>query len=140
MRKIPILSMAVILLFMLCPLLVWAGAKAPKATYVEVMYFHGKVRCATCNDIEACTEAVLTQRFASEMKKHRVVYKVVDISLPQNRALAKRFQISWSSLVLVQHKAGRDHVVNLTNYAFSHIDNKKAFMAELTRRIRTLLK
>ena len=41
MRKIPILRMAFILLFMLCPLLVWAGAKAPKATYVEVMYFHG---------------------------------------------------------------------------------------------------
>lgn len=37
MRKTPILSMAVILLFMLCPLLVWAGAKAPKATYVEVV-------------------------------------------------------------------------------------------------------
>lgn len=41
MRKTPILSMAVILLFMLCQLLVWAGAKAPKATYVEVMYFNG---------------------------------------------------------------------------------------------------
>lgn len=40
-RKTPIRSMAVILLFMLCPLLVWAGAKVPKATYVEVMYFHG---------------------------------------------------------------------------------------------------
>lgn len=33
--------MASILLFMLCPLLVWAGAKVPKATYVEVMYFNG---------------------------------------------------------------------------------------------------
>ena len=41
MRKTPILSMAVILLFMLCPHLVWAGAKAPKATYVKVMYFNG---------------------------------------------------------------------------------------------------
>lgn len=41
MRKIPILRMAFILLFMLCPLLVWAGAKAPKTTYVKVMYFHG---------------------------------------------------------------------------------------------------
>lgn len=41
MHKIPILRMAVILLFMLCPLLVWAGAKVPKATYEEVMYFNG---------------------------------------------------------------------------------------------------
>lgn len=129
------------LLLILTPVL-QAGPAAGNhpVAYVEVLYFHGKVRCQTCNDIEASTSQVVKSLFAKELKNRQLVYRVVDISQQRNKSLARKYQVSWSSLILVRHHAGKEKTVNLTTYAFSHISNKQAFQKELESQIRTLLK
>lgn len=134
-----LLLLALLLIAIPSMRMVSATHKSP-ATYVEVLYFHGKVRCQTCNDIEASASKVVRASFAKELKSRQVVYRVVDISQSKNKALARRYQVSWSSLILVRHHAGKEKVVNLTNYAFSHIADKQAFQKELERQMRMLLK
>jgi hypothetical protein len=128
------------LLLMLFALFVTSATPNRPRTYVEVIYFYGKVRCKTCIDIESTTKNVVRSRFAKELETRQVVYRTIDFSQSKNKALAKKYQISWSSLILIRHDGRKEQTVNFTNYAFSHIGNKKIFERELEQQIRTLLK
>ncbi len=57
-----------------------AAAKSPEKDRVEVIYFHGKQRCATCMAIEKNAKEVVNTLFANELKNGTVVFKTVDIS------------------------------------------------------------
>ena len=60
-----------------------AAAKTHEKDRVEVIYFHGKQRCATCMAIEKNAKEVINTLFANEMKNGTVVFKTVDISTPE---------------------------------------------------------
>ena len=60
-----------------------ATAKSPEKDRVEVIYFHGKQRCATCMAIEKNAKEVVNTLFANELKNGTVVFKTVDISTPE---------------------------------------------------------
>lgn len=62
-----------------------ANAKSPEKDRVEVIYFHGKQRCATCMAIEKNAKEVVNTLFANELKNGIVVFKAVDISTPGGR-------------------------------------------------------
>ena len=57
-----------------------ATAKSPEKDRVEVIYFHGKQRCATCMAIEKNAKEVVNTLFANELKNGTVVFKTVDNS------------------------------------------------------------
>lgn len=67
---------------------------------IEVLYFHGKQRCATCMAIEQRMKETLEEQFAGELKDGTLVSRVIDISQPENEALADKYQVTWSSLYL----------------------------------------
>ena len=54
---------------------------------VEVIYFHGKQRCATCRAIEQLAHEV-TDEYADAKKEGRLAMQVVDISQRENEPLA----------------------------------------------------
>lgn len=108
---------------------------------IEVLYFHGKQRCATCMAIEQRTRETLEGQFADELKKGSLVFRVIDISQPENEALADKYEVTWSSLYVCQWKAGRETPENLTEFAFGNARKApEAFKAGLAARIRELQK
>lgn len=88
--------------------------------HVEVLYFHGKQRCATCMAIESNAKAALADHFAEQMKSGDVVFRVIDISQKENEALAEKYEVTWSSLLVVKYKDGQETYENLTDFAFGH--------------------
>ena len=60
---------------------------------VQVLYFHGKQRCATCTAIERLTREVI-----DSIGSEKVVLRIIDIA--ENEALADRYQAGWSALIL----------------------------------------
>lgn len=64
---------------------------------VEVLYFHGKQRCATCMAIEKNAAETVETLFADEVKKGTLVFRSVDISAPENEQLADAYEVTWSS-------------------------------------------
>lgn len=88
--------------------------------HVEVLYFHGKQRCATCMAIESNAKAALAEHFAEQMKNGDVVFRVIDISQKENEALAEKYEVTWSSLLVVKYKDGQETYENLTDFAFGH--------------------
>lgn len=108
---------------------------------VEVLLFHGKQRCVTCRMIEQGAQALVNAQFAEQVKQGKVVMRVVDFSKKENEALAEKYQVAFSSLILVQHKGGKEKTDNLTELAFANArTNPDVFKAELQKRINEALK
>ncbi|MDD3406242.1 MAG: nitrophenyl compound nitroreductase subunit ArsF family protein [Paludibacteraceae bacterium] len=103
---------------------------------LDVLYFHGKQRCITCRAIETLTKEVLDADFAEVQKSGKVIFKIIDISQKENEAIADKYEVTWSSLIL--DKGGK--VVNLTDMGFSYAKNQPdVFKSKLKEEIAKLL-
>ena len=118
-----------------------ANAKSPATDRVEVIYFHGKQRCATCMAIEKNTREILNSQFANKLKNGKVVFKIVDISTPEGEKIADRYEVTWSSLFVNKWKNGKETRNNMTEFAFGNArKNPDAFKKTLADKIRHSLK
>lgn len=84
---------------------------------VEVLYFHAKQRCATCMAIENNTKALLEESFSKEINDSLIVFRSLEIT--ENPEIARKHQVSFSSLIIVDVENGKETPVNLTDFAFS---------------------
>lgn len=117
------------------------SAKSPQKDKVEVVYFHGKKRCATCMAIEKNAREVINSLFANELKNGEVVFKIVDISTPEGEKIADRYEVTWSSLFVNKWKNGKETRNNMTEFGFGNArKNPDAFKKGLADKIRQSLK
>lgn len=100
-----------------------AAAKSPEKDRVEVIYFHGKQRCATCMAIEKNAKEVVNTLFANELKNGTVVFKTVDISTQEGEKIADKYEVTWSSLFVNKWKDGKESRNNLTEFGFGNARN-----------------
>lgn len=108
---------------------------------VEVMYFHGKQRCATCMAIEKHAREVVETDFAVQVKNSKVRFRVVDISTDEGAKLAKSYKVSWSSLYVNGWKNGKEIRNDLTRFGFANARSKtEEFKKGLKAKINELLK
>lgn len=113
--------------------------KQVKKDVVEVLYFHGKQRCATCVAIEKNSKELLESTFADKLKSGKLVFKSVDII--ENEELADKYEVSWSSLIIVDYdKNGKEEATNLTEFAFGNArTNPDNFKKGVAEQINTML-
>ena len=88
--------------------------------HIEVLYFHGAQRCITCRAIETNIVALLDSLYSKEQADDRIIYKVIDISDPQNEAIADKYEVTWSSLYINGWKGGKETVNNMTEFSFAN--------------------
>ena len=113
----------------------------PARDCVEVLYFHGKQRCATCMAIEKNASEAVSKEFAEEIKKGDVVFRVIDITKEENEAIAEKYEVTWSSLFVVGHKNGNENVENMTDFAFKNArQSPEEFKSGVVAKVRELLK
>ncbi|MEG1499373.1 MAG: nitrophenyl compound nitroreductase subunit ArsF family protein [Bacteroidales bacterium] len=120
MKRI-LLLLTLPLLFFSCQLT--SSSKLPtnvekkQTDLLEVLYFHGKQRCITCNAIEKLSKEVV-----DSLKNKKIVLHIIDISQAENEAKANQYEVTWSALILDQ--GGRKE--NLTEMAFQYAKNNPA--------------
>lgn len=108
---------------------------------IEVLYFHGKQRCATCIAIEKNTKEAIETQFADEIKKGTLVLRTIDISESKNETIADKYEVTWSSLFVTKWKGGKEYSENLTEYAFANARTAPdTFKEGLTKKIKELQK
>ena len=109
--------------------------------HVEVLYFHGKQRCATCIAIKNNTLAVMKENLSEQVKKGEVVFKVIDISKKENEKIAEKYEVTWSSLFVVGYKNGQETAENMTQFAFGNArKSPEVFKEGLVKTINDMLK
>ncbi len=73
---------------------------------VTVYYMHTTIRCVMCNRIQAYTHSLLKEQFAAQLGDGRLEWTSVDFQ--QDEALAKRYDVGVSCVVLVRRRNGRE--------------------------------
>lgn len=108
---------------------------------IEIMYFHGKQRCITCKNIEKYSKEVVENDFSKELKNGDIVFKVIDFSTPEGEAIADKYEISFSSLLVNKYTNGKESINDMTEHGFATAKEKEAeFKAGLKEKINELLK
>jgi hypothetical protein len=117
--KTKLLTSIALLALLLGPMVNYAQEKeAPTA--IKVIYFHGNVRCTTCNNMEKYTRELLEEDYASELKKGKLAFEVYNFDDESNAALVEKYKIESSTLLIVKSKNGKDKVTDLTEIGFTY--------------------
>ena len=140
MKKIVLMAVACLALAS-CGMGTKNESSAQGVDCVEVLYFHGKQRCATCMAIEKNASEAVSKEFAEEIKKGDVVFRVIDITKEENEAMVEKYEVTWSSLFVVGHKNGNENVENMTDFAFKNArQSPEEFKSGVVAKVRKMLK
>lgn len=115
--------------------------KSAQKDVIEVLYFHGKQRCVTCNAIEKLTSEVVETYFAQQVKGGKIIFKVIDISTKEGEKIADKYEVTWSSLYINKWEEGEETRNNMTDFGFSYAKSSPdVFKAGIKKKIDELLK
>jgi hypothetical protein len=76
---------------------------------VEVMYFHGNQRCASCIAVGDLAEKTVNTSFKDDLASGRLVFKEVNYDLPENAALKTKYGATGSSLWIGVYNSSAFH-------------------------------
>ncbi|MDD4136024.1 MAG: nitrophenyl compound nitroreductase subunit ArsF family protein [Candidatus Shapirobacteria bacterium] len=74
---------------------------------IEVFVFHNTNRCISCINIGKYTKAVIEEKFPEYLKSGKIIFKEVNIDLPQNFKMAQEYKVSGSALFINAVKDGK---------------------------------
>ena len=92
---------------------------------IEVIYFYGKQRCSTCMAIEKFAKEAIDSVFPEKVKDGVIEFKSVDITTADGEKLADLFEISSSSLFIIDNKKENPEKVDMTAFGFRNARNNK---------------
>ena len=93
------------------------------AAGIEVIYFFGKQRCSTCVAIEKYSKEALDSVFADKIRDGSIIFKSIDITTPEGERLADLFEVSSSSLYIVDNNPNKPEKVDMTAFGFRNARN-----------------
>ncbi len=73
---------------------------------LTVYYFHGDVRCQTCQAIQSQTHETVLSDFAAQLDRGKVVWKVLNYEKGDAADLAKKFDVHMANVVLAEMNGG----------------------------------
>lgn len=105
-------------------------------TCVEILYFHGDMRCKNCYAMEKGVSQLLDSQFKDEVKDGKIIFKSVDITSPDGERIADDYGVTWSSLYLNNWKDGKEERNDLTRMGMkTAAKNPRAFQEEVKKYI-----
>lgn len=79
----------------------------PQAELV-VYYFHGDIRCMTCEKLEGYARESLETDFADRMASGQILWKPVNVDKPENTHFVKDYELVTKSVILSRVKDGKE--------------------------------
>lgn len=102
-----------------------ASSVTDPQTRVLVQYFHGTLRCVSCNTIEDLLRACLTAHYAEALAAGDLVFR--DINFDQNDSLAARYDISSSIPLLTSVIDSREARAHQLHAVWELKDDRELF-------------
>ncbi len=91
---------------------------------VTVYYFYGQMRCTTCLTLQEVAQEAVAENFANN---EDVVFQEVDFSEKANAALAEKYEVVFSSLII----ADKNDYKDITDESFALVMGNPAGLKEL---------
>lgn len=85
---------------------------------LNIYFFHLTERCDACTAIETNTETVLKEHFNDQIENGTIKYYSFNIDKKENKTVTEKYQISYTSLLLVRSDGTITDFTNTSiNYA-----------------------
>jgi len=118
-----------------------AGAAAPQAALpadgVVLYYMHPSIRCVTCVRLERTARDLVERAFADALALGRLVWR--EVNFEEDETLARRYNVSTSSLVVVRRAGGREVAHRTLEEVWPLADDPDAVRAVIRDAVRRAL-
>ncbi len=105
------------------------------SNHVLVYYFHGNVRCQTCQKIEAYGEEAVQTAFAEALSSGEIQWKVVNVEESGNSHFIDDFELTNKTIVVA--KPGETPKWKKLDRVWELVGDKSAFLAYIQDEVRT---
>lgn len=100
---------------------------------LEIIYFHTTKRCITCNAVESKAKSLLDENFKTQLDNGDITFKSLNIDKSENEAITEKYQVSFSTLLLINHQNDKEEVTDFTQTAFQYAKNQPNKYKELLK-------
>ncbi|MDX9759062.1 MAG: nitrophenyl compound nitroreductase subunit ArsF family protein [Bacteroidota bacterium] len=109
------------------------AASLNKKEDITVYYFHTSRRCKTCTSIERVAKNVVAERFG---KDKTITFRAVNIEEKKNEALAEKYEIGGSALLVVCGDTTKDLTAKAFQYGLSDPGRLRTLIIETVNGLR----
>ncbi|MBX3044410.1 MAG: thioredoxin [Candidatus Kapabacteria bacterium] len=117
-----------------------APAQEKSENVVKVYYFHGKVRCATCNKIENLIADAMDNKFKKQIADGKVKFEIIDFSDKKNSHYEKKYDLYSQTLIISQVKNGKESKWKNSEKIWTLHGNKNKFIDYVASEVNDYLK
>lgn len=100
---------------------------------IEVLYFHATNRCPTCLAVESNAKKTIEENFKQELTKGTIKFVSINIDDKANEALVKKYQVAFSTLLIIRKAGASETKTDLTDMGFQYARNNPTKYAELLK-------
>ena len=97
---------------------------------IEVYHFHATQQCYSCKTVGAYAEETVNLFFSEQIKSGKIVFDHINIDLPENAELVKKYGVTGSSLWIGVYDSSGFHKEENTQVWYK-IDNKDNYLLYL---------
>ena len=108
------------------------------AEKLEVYYFHRTARCYSCNALAQRTSSLINERYSRQVRDGKIDFRQLNVELPENKEIARKFKASGSSLFINRITGGQDNIEQDVN-VWRLLNNEASFNKYLGDKIDSYL-
>lgn len=97
-------------------------------TVVDVYYFHGKMRCPTCRNMESYSREAVEKYFKKEIESGKVNFKVIDVEAKGNEHYVTDYKLYTKTLIISATKNGKEVQYKNLDKIWEYSRDKKKFV------------
>ena len=108
------------------------------ADKIEIVHFHGTHQCWSCITVGKLALQTIKDRFAEEYQDGKIIFKEINIDLPENSEMVQKYQASGSNLFVNSIIDGKDNIKEDTN-VWRLVSSEKQFGEYFQGKLNSLL-
>ena len=103
------------------------------AEKIEVVHFHATEQCVSCITVGKYALETIKEKFPEQYASEKIVFKDINVELPENQAIVMKYQARGSSLFVNAIRGEKDDIsedvtvwrlINDENQFVSYFENK----------------
>lgn len=114
-------------------------AKAPAEKFI-VYYFMTTTRCPSCHKIENYTHDTVTEKFAEQLKKGTMEWKMVNTDEKANEHYIDDYKLFTKSVILSRVVNGKEVSFKNLDKVWELLNNEKKFRDYIEKEVREFMK
>jgi len=115
------------------------GTRQTAPSRIIVYYFHGTVRCATCQNIEDYSREAILSGFPDAVTAGRLEWRSVDVDEAESQHFVQDYKLATRSLVVVQTRDAKQTAWKNLFAIWDLVGDKPAFTSYVQDEVRAWL-